>query len=326
MFCIVRNFLPVLLLLLAVFANVTSVQAASIVPDLSTISDSDIRNSAIAFVSTSTTPGLSGAVLDVNTDNQDSKQWRSSLGFSAEFTIRKHIFNGYWGLAIVGGSLEDMFSVISDTGDQVKLDVTRDVVGVRGSLGLSFPINQHFKLRPFLSLGVSNLRTVTIIDGLTLTDPSGNPSTLTTLDTRADMASTTGTVDAIYSRWFNDNRLELMAGYNLNYTDSISGDDSVLNTNAWNQTAMIKVRYSGKTNLVTDGRLWRWNVYVDHTKFLSFDKASLGYTGLFEIGTGIEWHMNIKPLNWFGWQSVGINFGVITSRNVEGYNFGLTAR
>jgi len=326
MFRALKCFLQTLLLLLAVIANVTSVQSASLVPDLSAISDSDIRNSAIAFVNTSTTPGLSGAVIDVDTDERNSKQWRSSLGFSAEFTIKKHIFNGYWGLAIVGGSLEDMLSVIADTGEQVELDVTRDVIGVRGSLGLSFPINQHFKLRPFLSLGVSNLHTITIIDGLTLTDPSGNPTTSTTFDTSADMASTTGTLDAIYSRWFSDNRLELMAGYNLIYTDSISGDNAVLNTNAWNQTAMIKARYSGDTNLVTDGRPWRWQVYADHVNFLSFDMASLGYTGLFEIGTGIEWHMNMKPLNWFGWQSVGISFGVITSRDVEGYNFGLTAR
>ena len=323
---VLKIFRPVQLILLAVFVNITSVQAASAVPDLSAISDSDIRNSAIAFVNTSTIPGLSGAVIEVDSDDRDSKQWRSSLGFSAEFTIKNHIFNGYWGLAIVGGSLEDRIYVIADTGEQVVLDVTRDVIGARGSFGLSFPVNQHFKLRPFLSLGVSDLHTVTIIDGLTLTDPSGNTTTSTTFDSKADMVTTTGTVDAVYSRWFSDNRLELMAGYNLIYTDSIGGDNSVLNTNAWNQTAMIKARYSGLTNLVTDGRPWRWNVYADHTNFLSFDKASLGYTGLFEVGTGLEWHMNIKPLNWFGWQSVGISLGVITSRNVEGYNLGLTAR
>jgi hypothetical protein len=326
MFRVLKKLRWILLLLLAAFANVTSVQAASVVPDLSAISDSDIRNSAIAFVSISTSPGLEGATITVDAEDRYSKQLRYSLGFSAEFTIKKHIFNGYWGLAIVGGSLEDKIDVIADTGNQVKLDVTRDVIGLRGSLGLSFPINQDFKLRPYLSLGVSDLHTVTIIDGLTLTDPSGNTATTTTFDTNADMASATGTVDAVYSRWFSDNRLELMAGYNLIYTDSISGNNAVLNTTAWNQTAMLKARYSGATNLITDGRPWRWQVYTSHTNFLSFDKTSLGYTGLFEIGTGIEWHMNMKPLNWFGWQSVGISFGVITSNDVEGYNFGLTAR
>lgn len=326
MFCLFKNFQPFFLLLLAAIGNLTSVQAASTVPDLSAISDSDIRSSAIAFVNTSTSPGLEGATITVDTDDRYSEQLRSSLGFSAEFTIKKHIFNGFWGLAVVAGSLDDKIDVIADTGEQVKLDVTRNVIGLRGSLGLSFPIDQHFKLRPYLSLGVSDLHTVTIIDGLTLTDSSGNTTTSTTFDTSADMASATGTLDAVYSRWFSDNRLELSAQYNLIYTDSISGDNAVLNTTAWNQTAMAKARYSGATNLVTDGRPWRWQVYANHTNFLSFDKASLGYTGLFEIGTGLDWHINMKPLNWFGWQTVGISFGVITSRNVEGYNFGLTAR
>lgn len=321
-----NNFFQNLLLLLVLFANVTSVHAVSPVPNLSAISDSDIRNSAIAFVNTSTSPGLEGATIEVDTDERNSKQWRSSLGFSAEITIKKYIFNGFWGLAVVGGSLEDKIDVTADTGEQVELDVTRNVIGLRGSLGLSFPINQHFKLRPFISLGVADLHTITVVDGLPITDPGGNTTTLSTFDTSAYMGSTTGTLDALYSRWFNDNRLELSAQYNLIFTESISGDNSVLNTTAWSQTALVKARYSGVTNLVTDGRPWRWQAYANHTNFLSFDKASLGYTGLFEIGAGMEWHINIKPLDWFGWQTVGLSFGVITSRNVEGYNFGLTAR
>jgi hypothetical protein len=322
----VNNPQPVLLLLLCFFRSVVPAQAASPIPNLSAISDSDIRNSAIAFVNTSTSPGLEGATIEVDTDERNSKQWRSSLGFSAEYTIKKHIFNGYWGFAIVGGSLEDNLVIISDTGEEVVLDVKRAVIGLRASAGLSFPINQYFKLRPFLSLGVSDLHTKTIINGLSIIQPGGDTTTLTSLDTSAYMASTTGTLDAAYSRWFNDNMLELMAEYNLIYTDSISGDNSVLNTTVWSQTALIKTRYSGATNLVSGGRPWRWQVYANHTNFLSFDKASLGYTGLFEIGTGLEWQLNIKPLNWFGWQSVGLSLGVITSRNVEGYNFGLTAR
>lgn len=326
MLCLFKNFLPFFLLLLAAIGNLTSVQAASAVPDLSAISDAAIRSSAIAFVNTSTSPGLEGATIEVDADDRKSKQWRSSLGFSAEFTIKKHIFNGFWGLAIVGGSLEDELDVIADSGAPVKLNVDRDVLGLRGSAGLSFPITQHFKLRPYLSLGMSDLVTKTTIDGLPVTGPAGNTTTLTTFDSSAYMASTTGTLDAVYSRWFSDNRLELSAQYNLIYTDSISGDNTVLNTTAWSQTALVKTRYSGATNLLTDGRPWRWQVYANHTNFISFDKASLGYTGLFEIGTGLDWHINIKPLNWFGWQTVGISFGVITSRNVEGYNFGLTAR
>ena len=88
----------------------------------------------------------------------------------------------------------------------------------------------------------------------------------------------------------------------------------------------LKGMYSNNTSLMTKGRPWRWLVYASHTNFITINKSALGYTGLLEVGTGLEWHLNIKPLDWFGWQSVGIKLGVITSRDVEGINFGLTAR
>ena len=321
---------PCLSLIVLITAALSG-QAENLVSELSAVSDTDIRNSAIAFVNTSTTPGLEGATLTVDTDERYSKQWRSSLGFNAEFTLKDHIFNGYWGLAIVTGSLTDQLDLVADTGQPVNMDVKRTVTGVRGSIGLSFPVNQHFKLRPFLSMGVSDLQTRTTIKGLPPADfidisfCEGDTQPVY-CSTSAWMGSTAGTVDALYSQWLGENKLEVDARFNLIYTDSISGDNSILNTIAWSQTAQLKFRYSGPTSMVSRGRPWRWQVYVNHTNFLSQDKSSLGYTGLFEVGAGLDWQLNIKPMDWFGWQSVGISFGVIGSRNVEGYNVGLTAR
>ncbi|MCK5395798.1 MAG: hypothetical protein KAJ32_07385 [Gammaproteobacteria bacterium] len=65
---------------------------------------------------------------------------------------------------------------------------------------------------------------------------------------------------------------------------------------------------------------------MNHTKFISQNKRALGYTSLFEIGTGLEWQLNVKPLNWFGWQYIGFSVGIITSQNVDGFNVRLTAR
>jgi len=78
--------------------------------------------------------------------------------------------------------------------------------------------------------------------------------------------------------------------------------------------------------LTTSSRPWRWNVYANHTNFIDQSNAALGYTALFEFGTGLEWRLNVKPLDWFGWQFIGVRAGVITSRDVEGFNIGLTAR
>lgn len=315
-------------ILLAVSISVVAspVHAASLVDGVSTISDADVRQSAIAFINTSTSPGLEGATLTVDKEDRQSTQWRASLGFGAEFTLRDHIFNGYWGIAAIGGSLTDKIDIIGDAGQPVALDLTRNVAALRGSLGLSFPINQYFKLRPYLSLVVSDLRSNTKIDGLIDDLPSGPVPARVDFDSTAQILSTIGTIDALYSRWYGDNRLELAAQYNLIYTDVFSPDNPVLSTIAWNHTAQFKSRYSGPTGLTTDGRFWRWNGYANYTTFMSQNTLSLGYKNFFEVGAGLEWEMNIKPFDWFGWQSVGLRAGAIIGRDIDGFNVGLTAR
>ena len=306
--------------------GVTTASYADVLPGLSQLSDSVVRESVVAFVNTTVSPGLEGATLTVDNGSRQSDQWRSSLGFAAEYTIKNHIFNGYWGLALVGGSLDDQVELVSDAGAPVKLDLTRDVVALRGSYGLSYPVTQHFRLRPYLSLSVSDLSNTIEVDGLLGTTPVADPSTTVRFKTSAQLFSTTGSLDALYSRWFGGYRLELSGHYHLIYTDAFSEDNPVLETTAWNDILQVKGRYSGPTGWSSFGRKWRWLVYANHTNFLSQDKLSLGYTSLFEFGAGLEWRMNIKPLDWFGWERVGLKAGVITSNNVEGYTLGLTAR
>ena len=315
-----------MLLVLTANACITPVTDAEPIPGLSALSDTVVRESAIAFVNTTISPGLEGATLTVDDGNRQSEQWRSSLGFSAEFTLKKPIYNGYWGMALIGGSLDDKVDIIGDAGQPVHLDFTRDVLALRGSLGLSFPMTQHFKLRPYLSLSVSDLQTQGTFDGLVTTTPSGSTSSTGSFTSSAQMLSTSGTIDALYSRWYGANRLELSAHYTLIYTDAFSEDNPVLETEAWNDVLQLKSRFSGPTNLSTSGRTWRWLLYANHSNFLSQENISLGYTSLFEFGAGMEWQMNIKPLDWFGWQMIGLKAGVITSEHVDGYFFGITAR
>ena len=312
----------VLLSTLFTNSNVAA-QNESPLSGLSALSESDIQSSAIAFVNTTSSPGLEGATLEVDDTQRDSNQWRSSLGFTAEVTLKDHIFNAYWGLGLVAGSLHDRIQLTADTGEPVLLDMTRDVTSLRGSLGLVFPVNQHFKLRSVLTLAVSDLQTNSIIDGIL--DSNNNP-TIQTFDNGAQLASTAGSIDALYWYWFDNYKLELSAHYNVIYTDSFSEDNPILDTHAWDSTAQLKSRFSGPTSLTTKARPWRWLVYANHSNFITQEKTALGYTGLFEIGTGLEWQLNVKPLDWFGWQYIGFSVGVITSRNVDGINVGITAR
>ncbi|MBE9564280.1 MAG: hypothetical protein IMF17_03465 [Proteobacteria bacterium] len=301
----------------------TSAQNSVPLSGLSAISESDIRNSAIAFVNTTSSPGLEGATINVDNGSRESDQWRSSLGFTAEITLKDHIFNAYWGLGLVGGSLKDKIQITADDGRPVELDITRDILSVRGSFGLVFPINQNFKLRPVLTFAVSDMESESVVDSLF--DNNDN-LTVQTFQNSAQIASTTGSIDALYWNWFDEYKLELSAHFNVIYNDSFSDDNPILDTHAWNQTAQLKSRVSGPTNLTTSARPWRWLVYANHTNFVTHDKTSLGYTGLFDIGAGLEWQLNVKPLDWFGWQYIAISAGIITSRNVDGFNVGITAR
>ena len=314
------------LLVLAINASVAPAQAVSVsvaLEGLSTLSDADIREYAIAFVNMSTSPGLEGATLTVDNDERQSDQWRSSLGFNAEFTLRDHIFNGYWGMAVVGGRLEDTIELIDDNGQPVQLDITREVVGLRGSLGLSFPIDKYFKLRPFLSLILSDMQNEVILDDQFV---SANNLDSNRINNSAQMWSGVGSLEALYTRWYGNYQLQLSAQYHLNYTDSFSEDNPILDTEAWNDTAQLKTMFSGPTRLSSAGRPWRWNTYANYTNFLSTNQAALGYDSFIEVGVGLDWELNIKPLDWFGWQFVGIKAGVIGGENVEGYSVGLTAR
>jgi hypothetical protein len=305
-------------------ADSSDVQQA--LEQLNSISESDIRESAIAFFNTSTTPGLEGATLSIDTADRDSAQWRSSLGFEAEFTIKNHVMNGYWGLALVGGSMEDTVYLETVDGDPVVLDVRRDLIGARANIGLSLPVDKHLKIRPLFTIAISDYHAETDIYGLTVPTPFGETITDPSFVSNATMLSSIGTIEAAYIRWIRQGKFELSGRYNFIHNQAISEDNPILDTDTWNRTSMLKGMYSNNTSLMTKGRPWRWLVYASHTNFITINKSALGYTGLLEVGTGLEWHLNIKPLDWFGWQSVGIKLGVITSRDVEGINFGLTAR
>ena len=126
-------------------------------------------------------------------------------------------------------------------------------------------------------------------------------------------------------QWYSQYKLEFNALYHLIYTDSFSEDNPILATYDWNDALKLEAIFSGATNLNSWGRPWRWHTYGNYTNFLSHNETALGYTQLFELGAGLNWQINIKPLDLFGWQSLGIRLGVIFGENVEGYNLGLTA-
>ena len=216
--------------------------------------------------------------------------------------------------------MKDKIELINDQGQTVQLNLQRQVAALRGSFGLSFPINEHFKLRPYLTLIASDLRSNGNFENL-----STAPAT-DSFNSSAWMYSTVASLDAIYHQWYGEYKLETNVQYHLIYTDSFSEDNPYLATSEWNDALNMKVAISGPSPFKTLTRPWRWQTYAKYTNFLNNNEFALGYSQLIEVGAGLDWQINIKPLDWFGWQSLGLKFGVIFGDDVEGYNFGLTAQ
>lgn len=308
--------------ILSLYLSSTSIaaQEVQIPPDLIELTPEDIRESLIAFVNLSTTPGLDGATFSVDEPGRDSDLVRGSLGYASDLTLKDYVLDAYWGMALAYGSLEDQVDVLDPEGRPVRLDVNRDILSLRGSAGLSLPITRHFKLRPYLSLAASQLETSSQIQGL----GSGAPLPEAWLDTEVDALSTSGTLEAVYDRWFDSGRLEIRGQYTAAYTDTFNGTSDGLDTWGWNETALARVRYSNTTGWYTRSKPWRWNTYATHTRFIGLDSLALGFNAYTEVGVGLDFELNIRPLDWFGLRFIGLKVGYIFGDGVEGVSVGLS--
>lgn len=294
-------------------------QEVEIPRDLVELTLEDVRESLIAFVNLSTTPGLDGATFSVDEPNRDSDLVRGSLGYASDLTLKDYVLDAYWGIALAYGSLEDQVDVLNAERRPIRLDVDRDILSLRGSTGLSMPITQHLKLRPYLSLAVSRLETSTQIREL----GSSTPLPEAWLDSEVDALSTSGTLEAVYDRWFDSGRLEIRGQYTAAYTDTFNSTSERLDTWGWNETVLARARYSNATGWYTRNKPWRWNTYATHTRFIGLEQQALGFNAYTEVGMGLDFELNIRPLDWFGLRFLGLKVGYIFGDGVEGISVGL---
>ena len=295
-------------------------QPAELPPDLIELTPDSIRESMIAFVNLSTAPGLDGATFQVDTSVRESDLIRGSLGYTADLTLKDYIFDGYWGLALTYGRSDDTVRVRDADGKALELDSERDILSFRSSGGFNFPFHQHFSVRSYLSMAVSQLETDTQVTGL------GEQTILPLLelDSAVDALTTSGTVVARYDRWFDSDRVELSAQYTAAYTDTFNGSDEALDTWGWNETTLLRAAYSWDSGYRSNGRPWRWRAYGSHTQFHGLNNDALGFTYYTELGMGLDYEWNIRPLDWFGLRFIGFKLGFIFGNDVEGFSAGLS--
>lgn len=298
-------------------------QSENILEDIIGLDPEDISQAAIDFVNLSVNPGISGALFEVDWPNRDVKLLRSNLGFGAEFSIRNHWFDGYWGLALVEGKLEDTLEVHNTQNEPITFFVDRDILSLQGSFGFSFPLNKALKYRPYLSVSAAIFDTHSTYIGRVDGDQT---SAAFFAQSETESFTTTIVQEVLYDYRMDSARIELSGIYMLAYTDTFNATNPVLDTFGWSHTGIFKARWSAPTKLMTHGRSWWWNTYYNHVNFIGQEKLSLGFKYYNEVGVGMDYEMNIKPLDLFGLRYVGIKLGGIFGDDVVGGSAGLTFR
>ena len=293
---------------------------------ISEIGKVDLVDALIAYVNVITAPGLEGATMHIATEDRQSDMWRTSLGFSADFTLRNSLVDGFWGAALVGGALDENLVFRAENNTLINIDAQRDIIALRASLGIKIPLHEKVKVRSYFTAVVSDVNTESLIDGERV--PQQLPVDDTAFSVNAEVSTMTSaaTAELLAFHWLGESRADVLAQYTINYTDTFSEVSPILDSWGWSRTAMVKSRITHPTGWYTDDREWRWLAYANYTNFVDQSKAALGFTYFYELGLGLEWEMNMKPLNWFPLRYLGFKAGYIQGDDITGYNFGVTMR
>ncbi|SMF24548.1 hypothetical protein SAMN02745866_01601 [Alteromonadaceae bacterium Bs31] len=286
----------------------------------------DLVEAVIAYVNVITSPGVEGSTLHIARPDRQSDMWRSSLGFASDFTIKGSLVDGFWGAALVGGAVSENIQFLADNNSIIDIDAQRDVIALRASLGIKIPLHEKVKIRTYFTGVISEVSTASEISGDRVPEqlPQG-PAELSLLSEVSSM-TTAATAELAAYQWIGASRADIQLQYTLNYTDTFSKVNPILDSWGWSRTSIVKTRITNPTGWYMGDREWRWLAYLNHTDFVDQSKAAIGFTHFYELGLGLEWEINMKPLDWFPLRYVGFKAGYIEGDDITGYNIGITMR
>lgn len=165
--------------------------------------------------------------------------------------------------------------------------------------------------------------------GFQLSDPAMPAFTRAVEEAIGDDVNTlslAGNLDVEYVTWRGRTQWSLTARFNGMYTDLLRSGADLVDTDDWTHAHQLgaEARFDSPWRL--DGRPWRWRLYYRYTDFSDFNRLSLGFTHQHELGAGLDWDINVRPLGWFGWEAVGLQLGLIGGADLQGINLGISAR
>lgn len=307
-------------LLLSLLVAAGSASARGLPSNLDELTPEDLRQSAIAFISASTSPGLEGAEIDVEQSRRDSHYLRGGASFAADVTLKGSAVDFHWGGGLVGADLNEQLDFLHADSRALALQLDRKVRALRGSVGVTVPVSVSTRMRAYYTATYSQLNTRFQLYYL------DNPLALEQDRTSAEAFTSSMTLEYDYSRFAGPGRWELLAKYSGSYTETLSDDSPYLRGWAWGQLFTSRAQLVMDTQKMFLNRPWQWRIYGGYTDFLDQSKLALGYSKLGEVGVGLGWKINIKPLDWFGWRYAGLRFGYIFGDDLRGVNIGFSAQ
>ncbi len=314
------------ILLCALAANNAVAQTPELPPVLG-ITLADIRQATIAFVNGNTIPGVQGADLHIQTDDRQGTHLRSSLGFGADVTLPNSTVGLFWGGALISGTLEESHWFTDDSVPIARLDVDREISGLRAAAGVFAPWNRWSRFRLYYSAVYSELNTQS---GLLMYEslPQEVINDLDAIFFTSDVTSLSSSLTA-QLEWFHywgEAKWEVDAKYSSIYTDTRSETSQHLDTWAWSDVAQAELSVTVPSRFRPFSQALQVQMYTQYSDFLGLPKAALGYTYYFETGLIAEWEVNLKPLDLFGLRMVGLKAGYIAGDDVTGYSVGLVLK
>lgn len=309
-------------LIVLLFPNV------SLAKDFNDLTPADQQQAVLAFVHLTSAPGVQTSDIDVNLPNRQSDLDRTVLGFASNLTIKGWKLEGYWGAALLHGLLDESINFGNAGFDDVNLHLKREINSAKATIGVNFPFTRGLSMRTYGSVIRSRLDNTGTLEGLPIDPLLEDAEFRNILHFASDVNILSGSLslEVTQMMWWKNYGLTLTGHYTSLYSDMESADSEILNTWSWSDNAYLSAELSGPTQLRLLSRDTRWRVYSNHTNYLGQNKIATGFTYLNEVGLGLDFEINIKPLDWFGWRYIGVKTGFVWGDDARGYNLGLTAR
>jgi hypothetical protein len=184
-------------------------------------------------------------------------------------------------------------------------------------VGWTFPLTEHWKVRPSVAMAISHLRNDASFEG------PGADELASLIDGKvvgvdAWAAIGMGTLNVLYERPVGPVGLLVHARHTWTATDVFSASNSLLEGNDTSRILAVRTNIEGDTPLQLHGENVGWSAFASYVHFFDIQKQRLGFDHAYEVGGGF-----LLPL-FEDLPSINLQAGILFGPHIEGWTVGLS--